>query len=306
MTETSPDYVRGAVFAILAGLTTVMGMLFIPLVNAGADYKTSTATALAFAAGVMMWVAFVDVLGEEARNFFDQHYTQNPSDTAETSSRLWVSGMFLIGMAMTIFLNQIVSRCVGEPETPASQGGVALTEVKDQEEGNATASPEVKPDADIGKSNLPRVAAVATIGLALHNFPEGLATFFDGSTGGVTVALAIAMHNIPEGAAIAVPVYLNEKSYWAAFKATFLAGAAQPLGAIIGWILLSVFQSSNLPDFLYGCLYSLTAGIMVGLSLVGLIPEALTMATPERVGVSIGAGFVVMEFSILCLGWAGL
>lgn len=121
------------------------------------------------------------------------------------------------------------------------------------------------------------------------------------------MALAIAMHNIPEGAAIAVPVYQNSKSYWKAFQATLIAGVAQPLGALIGWLLLFILDTgAGLPNFLYGCMYSLTAGIMIGMSLVGLIPEALAMASSERVGVSIAAGFIVMEFSILCLGWAGL
>lgn len=50
--------------------------------------------------------------------------------------------------------------------------------------------------------NLRRTAMLLTLGISLHNFPEGIATFVTASNNlelGMGVALAVALHNIPEG-----------------------------------------------------------------------------------------------------------
>jgi ZIP family zinc transporter len=54
-----------------------------------------------------------------------------------------------------------------------------------------------------------RLGLVSAIAIAIHNFPEGLATFLGGLSNprlGISIAIAIAIHNIPEGLAIAAPV----------------------------------------------------------------------------------------------------
>ena len=52
--------------------------------------------------------------------------------------------------------------------------------------------------------NLRRTAILLTLGISLHNFPEGIATYVTASNNlelGMGVALAVALHNIPEGLA---------------------------------------------------------------------------------------------------------
>jgi len=54
-----------------------------------------------------------------------------------------------------------------------------------------------------------RMGLLNTIVVALHNFPEGVATFMATlaePTLGLAVAVAICAHNIPEGFAIALPL----------------------------------------------------------------------------------------------------
>ena len=51
---------------------------------------------------------------------------------------------------------------------------------------------------------------MTALAIAIHNLPEGLATFMatlDDPTVGASLAVAIAIHNIPEGVCIAMPVY---------------------------------------------------------------------------------------------------
>merc|ERR1712127_271441 len=114
------------------------------------------------------------------------------------------------------------------------------------------------------------------LALTLHNLPEGLGTFFDGSNGGLTIVIGIGLHNIPEGAAVAIPMYQSTKSYPRTALSVLIASLAQPLGAAIGWCLIYVFGlAGDLPAFFYGAVYALTAGVMVGISIFSLIPEAM-------------------------------
>ena len=64
-------------------------------------------------------------------------------------------------------------------------------------------------------------------GIALHNFPEGVAVFLASMKSqavGLSLAVAIALHNVPEGVAVALPVYFATKSRWLGFKYAFLSG----------------------------------------------------------------------------------
>jgi ZIP family zinc transporter len=54
-----------------------------------------------------------------------------------------------------------------------------------------------------------------TLGIFIHNFPEGMATFVGTLQSiklGIFLAFTIALHNIPEGIAVAIPVYTSTGS----------------------------------------------------------------------------------------------
>ena len=83
----------------------------------------------------------------------------------------------------------------------------------------------------------------SALAIGIHNFPEGLATFMGALTDptlGISIAVAIAIHNIPEGIAVSVPIYYATGSRKKAFWFSFLSGLAEPLGALIGFLLLKV------------------------------------------------------------------
>jgi len=86
----------------------------------------------------------------------------------------------------------------------------------------------------------------------------------------VPIAVAIAIHNIPAGIAVSIPIYYSSGSRKKAFAYSFLSGLSEPLGALIGFLLLrSIFNET-----LFGVVFAGVAGIMVFISLDELLPAA--------------------------------
>mmetsp|Transcript_25473 Transcript_25473/g.41664 ORF Transcript_25473/g.41664 Transcript_25473/m.41664 type:complete len:171 (+) Transcript_25473:58-570(+) len=73
-TRGAPNHSLGFLFTVVAGLATVLGTAFIPALKWGSQDQVAGG-ALGFAAGVMLYVSFVDVLGEEAKEFFENHFS---------------------------------------------------------------------------------------------------------------------------------------------------------------------------------------------------------------------------------------
>jgi len=327
MAEDEPNFVAGFFLAFFAGMATVLGCLFIPLTQNGRCHPDkATAAALGFAGGVMLWISFVDVLGDEAKEFFEMHFNPevelNATATGPVKAsdgngelwiRFWIAFFVFVGVGVTMVLDFIVTHFLGEghahshstkPEGLVDGQASAGNDAHHHE--HAAEIPRTESKASQRQPQLLRISMVAMVALSLHNFPEGLATFVDGANGGFTIVIAIALHNIPEGAAIAVPMYGSLGSYPKAIAATAVSGMAQPIGAAVGWIILVLVQaSSGIPDFLFGALYSMTAGVMISISIVGLIPEALGLASNNFVMTCILGGFAVMQTSIIALEASG-
>jgi len=120
-------------------------------------------------------------------------------------------------------------------------------------------------------SKLIKAGLLTFIGIAIHNFPEGLAVgivSLEGLRFGIPLALAIALHNIPEGIAVAIPIYAATKSKKKSFWFSLLSGITEPVGALIGILILLPILSQNL---IYG-MFAFVAGIMVFISFDELLP----------------------------------
>ncbi len=70
------------------------------------------------------------------------------------------------------------------------------------------------------------------------------------------VAFAIAIYNIPEGIAIAVPVYFATRNKFYAFGAILLSGLAEPIGAGVGYLVLSSLLSEAVFGTVFGLIFS--------------------------------------------------
>jgi ZIP family zinc transporter len=148
------------------------------------------------------------------------------------------------------------------------------------------------------RSYLLRVGMLTAIGIAIHNLPEGLAVFSSGITGdrtfGFLVAIAIALHNIPEGISVSIPIQEATGSRNRAFLYSFLAGLAEPIGAVIGYAILFNFLTTTV---IYSLL-AFAAGIMVYISLDELLPTAHMYGKEHLVIIGVIGGMVIMALSI--------
>ena len=100
-----------------------------------------------------------------------------------------------------------------------------------------------------------------------------MATFVSALQGeglALPITMAIAIHNIPEGVAVAVPLFYATGSRKKALGYSLLSGLSEPLGALIGYLLLRPFMSDTLMGILFGAI----AGVMVYISLDELLPSA--------------------------------
>ncbi|MFH1473619.1 MAG: zinc transporter ZupT [Candidatus Aenigmatarchaeota archaeon] len=131
--------------------------------------------------------------------------------------------------------------------------------------------PHIYEEEKHGMGKLKRTALMIALGIAIHNFPEGIAVMFSSITDarlGILIALAVALHNIPEGIAVALPIFYSTKSRKKAFWYSFLSGIAEPIGAILGFLFLYQF----LNEFILGIILSAVAGIMVFISFDEMLP----------------------------------
>ena len=95
-----------------------------------------------------------------------------------------------------------------------------------------------KYDSAPGRSpqNLERTGLLLALGVSIHNFPEGMATFvatLENVSLGLPIAIAVAIHNIPEGLAIATPIYTATGNRRKAFLWSFFSGISEVAGAVL-------------------------------------------------------------------------
>jgi ZIP family zinc transporter len=153
-------------------------------------------------------------------------------------------------------------------------------------------------DKKVDNDSLLRMGLFSALAIAIHNFPEGIATFMSAIQDpklGISIAVAVAIHNIPEGIAVSIPVYYATGNRKKAFMYSFLSGLSEPLGAIVGFILLRRFISPSL----FGIIFASVAGIMVYISLDELMPTAEKYGHHHISIYGLIAGMAVMALSLL-------
>jgi ZIP family zinc transporter len=147
-----------------------------------------------------------------------------------------------------------------------------------------------------------KAGMLTALGIALHNFPEGLVTLASTIGGGIelgfVIMIAIAFHNIPEGLSVSVPIYHATGDKKKAFKLSFLSGVAEPIGALIGVLFLLPFLETDL----IGYSLAFVAGIMVIISLDELLPTANSYPDQEEVtAIGIVGGMMLMIATLIAL-----
>ena len=136
--------------------------------------------------------------------------------------------------------------------------------------------------------------------ITLHNIPEGLvlgvafgSAFLGASSSffsALTLTLGIAIQNFPEGSAISLPLLRDGVPPTKAFWVGSISGIVEPISAIIGAIL--VLKIQRLLPFIL----SLTAGAMIFVTVMELIPESQN--TPKK---GFMALFLMFGFSLMMI-----
>lgn len=230
------------ILTLIAGLSTGVGSCIAFFAK-----KTNTkflSSMLGFSAGVMIYVSMIEIF-PKSQALLEVIYG-NKIGTLITIIAFF-GGMFLIA---------IIDKFIPEEKNPH--------EVKLIESGINSNNNKVK---------LLRTGVFTALAIAIHNFPEGLATFIsalDSPKVAIPIVIAIAIHNIPEGIAVSVPIYYSTGDKKKAFLYSFLSGLSEPIGAIIGYLILIPIMN----DTIYGIIFALVAGIMVFISVDELLPAA--------------------------------
>jgi len=184
-----------------------------------------------------------------------------------------------------------------EKESTQESESIEVSKV-DLETGKET-NENAASDEENSKYELLQMAAFSGFALAVHNFPEGLATFVaaceDLSFGGA-MAVAIGIHNIPEGLAVAIPILRATGSKWKAFFWAFLSGVSEPVGAALGWLILMDVMG----PITYAILFGVIGGVMTHIAIRKLLPTALKY-DPEDIysTYSFFLGMVIMALSLV-------
>ena len=253
---------------LFAGLATGIGSLI--AFFAKRTNKRFLSFSLGLSAGVMIYVSFVEMFDTAQKTLTAEFGTKYGMGTTVLC---FFAGMLLIA---------IIDRLVPSFENPH--------EARSVESMN-------KPPRN---TKLHRMGIMTALAIAIHNFPEGIATFVaavESPALGIAIAAAIAIHNIPEGIAVSVPIYYATGSRKKAFRLSLLSGLAEPVGAILAYMVLMPFMSPAL----MGCVFAAVAGIMVFISLDELLPAAREYGEHHTSIYGMVTGMAIMALSLILL-----
>jgi ZIP family zinc transporter len=243
--------------------------------------------ALGFSAGVMIYVSFAEILPKSIAAI---EQVRNPL----TANWLATAGFFI-----GIVLIAVIDRMIPSYENPHEARPVEQLRVCNEQEAEQAGMPAgLAGSATPETKRLLRMGLFSALAIAIHNFPEGLATFTAAMTDpaiGISIAVAIAIHNIPEGIAVSVPIFYATGSRKKAFWFSFLSGVSEPLGALIGYALLWAFFT----PLVFGMVFSAVGGIMVFISLDELFPTAREYGQGHLAIYGLVIGMAVMAVSLL-------
>ena len=256
------------VLTFFAGLATGIGSLI--ALFAKHTSKRILSFSLGLSAGVMIYVSFVEIL-IQAQTLL----------TVEMGSKQGMSVTVLCFFTGMLFIG-IIDKLVPSFENPHEVRSVESMK---------------KPPKD---AKLMRMGIMTALAIAIHNFPEGIATFVaavENPTLGIAIAAAIAIHNIPEGIAVSIPIYYATGDRKKAFRLSLLSGLAEPLGAMLAYLVLMPFIS----PLVMGCVLAGVAGIMVFISIDELLPAAREYGEHHVSIYGMVTGMAMMAVSLILL-----
>ncbi len=263
------QFIYALALTLFAGLATGIGSL-IALV-ARRTNKSLLAFSLGLSAGVMIYVSFVELFS---------HAQHSLSSLRGEQLGLLLATIAFFGGLLFIAL---IDFLVPSSKNPHEARGVEDIDKQPQD-----------------NKRLQRMGLLTALAIAIHNFPEGIATFataYENPSLGLAIAVAVAIHNIPEGIAVSVPIYYSTGSRRKAFWYSLLSGLAEPLGGILAYLILMPYMSEELMAYTLAAV----AGIMVYISVDELLPAAREYGKEHTSIIGFVIGMAIMAASLILL-----
>ncbi len=138
--------------------------------------------------------------------------------------------------------------------------------------------------------NFVKTGMLLGIGVALHNFPEGLAigsSFMATKELGMGISIVIALHNMPEGISMATPMSIGGMPRIKALVYTILAGIPMGIGAFLGAVIGEISQ-----NFIAFCL-AFAGGTMLYITCGELIPKSQSLKSGKVSSYGLMIGFIL-------------
>lgn len=262
--------------SLFAGLSTTVGS-FIAFVMKKPSPKFISFI-MGFSAGIMILISFVELLQE----------------SINTNGIFMGFVFFFIGMLIMLVIDILVSHKYefeDSIEVFITENGKYEPHLHYGHRGRQKYRGEIK------NVKLARSSLFIFLGVFIHNFPEGMATFIGTVKDvelGLLLTLAIALHNIPEGIAVAVTIYASTGDKKKAFKWSFLSGISEPIGALITGLILFPFINNVSLSALLG----VVGGIMVYISLDELLPVSKALGKEHISILGLISGMLIMALSL--------
>jgi len=257
-----------AAASALGSLTPFLDSLF-PLLPFMTDFRITKskgflAGSFAFASGILLALVLTDLFPEAISGYqtcgkFDMKFGS------------LVAAAVYIGTVIVIFVGKALFCKYNRRRVPNSDG----EEKSDLEKSDDSVQKDnVEVVEDVDHHKMMKVGLQVAAALALHNFPEGLASFTTTITSakiGVIFAIALALHKLPEGLIIAMPIYYATGSRLKAFLIAASVGiTSQFPGATLGYVLFVTYWN----DAISATLFAIVTGSLLYIVLHSMIPLA--------------------------------
>ena len=240
------------------------------------------AGSLGLSAGVMIFISLAELYPEAQAEVM--------SITSGGHGKAFVLIAFFVGMGIITLIDFLIP----EYENPHEAPGLSL--------GEKTAAVDVLEHTG-NAAALKKLGILSALAIAIHNFPEGVATFIGALNDpemGAGITFAIALHNIPEGIAVAIPIYYATRNKGKALLYATLSGISELLGALLCIVVTSVFGIELTGDSMaFPLILSAVAGIMIYISLDELLPTAEKYGKHHIAIGGVVAGMAIMAISLL-------
>jgi ZIP family zinc transporter len=242
------------------------------------------AGALGVSAGVMIFISLAELF-------------------PEAQAEIMATGSFRHGEALVLLaffagmgIITLIDFLIPEYENPHEASGLSLD--------TKTAAVDVLEHTGNEKA-LHRLGLMSALAIAIHNFPEGIATFIGALNDpqmGAGITFAISIHNIPEGIAVAIPIYYATKSKGKALLYATLSGFSEVVGALLCLAVTAIFGVELTGDGpVFPLILAAVAGIMIYISLDELLPTAEKYGKHHIAIAGVVIGMAIMGVSLLIL-----